>query len=265
MFFVAAFLVLFFGRWLSPVDHAALSVAAPFQSAISAVTSGVGDGISGFVNGPGLRQQNADLKKTVALLMRENAQYQATKHENQILRRMVGFLRADPKLALLPARVIGSLNDALSPISIISRGTRDGLTTGMTVLDQNGYLVGSIVDLGSNWAKVEWILNPSSSVAAMDVTTRATGLVDGKYDAMPVLDDVPTSAVLHRGDLVVTSGLWNLYPRTLMIGQITSIRHSNSSMFQSAVVQPLADFSDLEIVQVVKNFDPRQSNAWLKP
>ncbi|HLJ66603.1 MAG TPA: rod shape-determining protein MreC [Chloroflexota bacterium] len=265
MFLVAAFLVLFLGRWLAPIDRVGLSAAAPFQSAITAVTSAIGDTISGVVNGPRFQQENGTLRKTIGVLMRENAALQSSRYENQIFRRMLNFRDRNPNLRLMVARVIGTLNDPLNPVSFISRGSRDGLVDGMTVLDQNGYFAGKIVDIGSNWAKVQWVLSPSSSVGAMDVTTRASGVVDGKFDARPVLEYVPTSRVLRAGDFVVTSGVWNEFPRTLLIGQIVSVHHSSSDMFQSAVIQPLADFSDLEIVQVVKGYRPSQPNQWIKP
>src|SRR5579872_1105346 len=265
MFLVAAFLVLFLGRWLAPIDRVGLSAAAPFQSAITAVTSAIGDTISGVVNGPRFQQENGTLRKTIGVLMRENAALQSSRYENQIFRRMLNFRDRNPNLRLMVARVIGTLNDPLNPVSFISRGSRDGLVDGMTVLDQNGYFAGKIVDIGSSWAKVRCVLSPSSSVGAMDVTTRASGVVEGKFDARPVLEYVPTSRVLRAGDFVVTSGVWNEFPRTLLIGQIVSVHHSSSDMFQSAVIQPLADFSDLEIVQVVKGYRPSQPNQWIKP
>jgi rod shape-determining protein MreC len=265
LFFIAAFLVLLLGRWLTPVNHVALSAAAPFQAVVSAVASNVGDAVSAVVDGPRLRDQNRMLQSRYATLIRANLILQEQAHENQILRTMLRFDDRNNHMDFLTARVIDTdPNGSLEPYIIINRGTRDGLRPGMTVVDEDGYFVGSIVDLTSNAAKVLLMINPSSSVGALDLKTRASGLVEGKFDARPVLDFVPTSATIHRGDFIVTSGQDNLYPRILLLGQVVSVHHSNVSLFQTAQIQPAADFGNLEIVQVIRNFVPSVPGKLLK-
>ena len=146
-----------------------------------------------------------------------------------------------------------SHSNALSPSIIINHGSRDGLRPNMTVLDPNGYLVGTISDVTPNSARVLLILNPSSSVGAMDLKTQALGTLDGEDAGPPKLDDIATRNTLHVGDLVVTSGQYNLYPRNILLGQIVAIQHHNYALFQSALVRPAADFAHLDIVTVVRS------------
>src|SRR5690348_15773363 len=87
-FFVAAFLVLLFGRWLAPVNHVALSVAAPFAAAISGVANGTGDVFSGIFEGPRLRAENNAYRHQINTLLKENITLRQAGHENKILRRM---------------------------------------------------------------------------------------------------------------------------------------------------------------------------------
>lgn len=258
-FLAAAFLVLILGRWLTPVNHMALSAAAPFAAVVSAAASEVGNGVSGIVDGPGLREQNQQLQLKIGTLLRSNAILQEQAHENQILTSMLRYDDANNHMDFLTARVITTGPngpDSLDPYIIINRGTRDGLHNGMTVLNQDGYFVGTIVDIMSNAAKVLLMISPSSSVGAIDLKTRAVGLVEGKFAARPVFDFVVTSATIHVGDFIVTSGQDNLYPRTLLLGQVVRVRHSNVSVFQTAEIAPAANFQDLEMVQVVRNFVP---------
>jgi rod shape-determining protein MreC len=58
------------------------------------------------------------------------------------------------------------------------------------------------------------------------------------------------------GDLVLTSGLGGNYPANLFTGQVTSVRSRETDLFQSAAVQPVVDFSQLEILLVIVNFQP---------
>ena len=61
---------------------------------------------------------------------------------------------------------------------------------------------------------------------------------------------------MQVGDLVVTSGLGGDYPADILIGQVTSVRRRDYDIFQTASVQPVVDFSQLQIVLVITNFRP---------
>lgn len=256
LFFALSFLVLVLGRWLQPVDHAVLSVAAPFEGALTSIAGGVGDVVSGVFNGSRLRDENLKLTKQNALLLQQVLALKEQEHENELLRRMLSFSQDNPHMDLLRARVIGEDPNGLEPYVIINRGTRDGLRKDMTVLDQNGYFVGRVDDAGGNAAKVLLLLSPSSSVGAYDMATRATGVVEGQYGARPRLRYVMSRAMLRRGDFILTSGQLNLYPRGLTIGQVLAVHRHDYDFLQEADIQPAADFSNLEVVQVVRNQPP---------
>lgn len=257
LFFVASFLVLLLGRWLQPVDRVALTIAAPFSAAINGVANTVGDTISSVADGPRLQQEVDRLTKENAQLNQQIVADARARHENALFKRMVGFEERNPKLATLAARVIGNgVNYSLTPSVFIDHGTRSGLRAGMTVLDQNGYFIGQIDDLGSDWARVELMLSPSSSVGALDQRSQATGLVEGQYAGRPQLDLVVASASLKTGDVIVTSGQCNLFPPGLIMGQVVGVQHRNVAVYQTATMQPAADFRNLEMAMVVRNFIP---------
>ncbi len=257
LFLVAAFAVLLLGRWLKPVDHVALTISAPFTAAISGVANWVGDGVSSVANGPRLQQEVDSLQKQNAKLTQQVIADAEQRHENAVFRRMLAFHNKHTHLELVGARVIGGdVNGGLAPNIVINRGTQDGLRVGMTVLDQNGYFIGSIIDVWSNAARVQEILNPSSSVGAYDLRSRARGLIDGQYGARPLFDLVVASANLQAGDLILTSGQCLLYPRGLLLGQVVGVQHSNVNVYQTATIQPAVDFRNLEFTMVVRNFIP---------
>jgi rod shape-determining protein MreC len=56
--------------------------------------------------------------------------------------------------------------------------------------------------------------------------------------------------------LVLTSGLGGDYPADVLIGQVVTVRKSDTDLFQTASVQPAVDFTALRAVLVVKNFKP---------
>lgn len=257
-FLVSSFLVLLLGRWIRPVDDAALTVAAPFAAVVSSVADGVGTLVTGVVEGPRLYNENLQLRKEENLLLQKYIALKNEQHENLIFRNVLNFHDRNSHMDLVTSRVIGGDASAtsLAPYIIINRGSRDGLRDGMTVLDQYGNFVGSISDVVNNAAKVLLMVSPSSSVGAVDLRTRATGLVEGQYAGRPLFKFVVASQTMRPGDFVVTDGDLNLFPRTILIGQIMSVAHRNVSLFQTAELRPAADFSNLEVVQVVRNFVP---------
>ena len=68
---------------------------------------------------------------------------------------------------------------------------------------------------------------------------------------------------LKIGDRIITSGLSQLFPKGLFVGEIKEIVKSESQLFQTAVLEPGVDFNRLESVGVLPRelglFDPHQS------
>jgi rod shape-determining protein MreC len=142
---------------------------------------------------------------------------------------------------------------------VIDRGGRDGLVDGMTVMTPRG-LVGKVVRLGPNAARVLLVTDPSSSVNAMVQRSRAKGVVYGQRGAAGstqlVLRFVPQGEEMRVGDRVITSGLGGIFPEGIAIGQVAQVRQQGTDMFQEATVEPLVDFGRMEMVFVITNHVP---------
>jgi len=53
---------------------------------------------------------------------------------------------------------------------------------------------------------------------------------------------------------VVTSGIGQLFPRGLLLGEVEEISTSNNALFQKAKVKPMFNFQDLRLVYVITNW-----------
>ena len=82
------------------------------------------------------------------------------------------------------------------------------------------------------------------------------GVLRGSITGELSLEMLPQSASIQVGDLVLTSGLGGNYPANILIGQAASVRKRETDLFQSASVQPVVDFSALQILLVITNFTP---------
>ena len=177
----------------------------------------------------------------------------------QRLAALVDYASALQNQQVLTADVIGYEQTPLRSITI-NRGTRDGLQAGMPVVTDQG-LVGRIIGVQANGARVLLVSDPSSAISSRLQTTRAEGTVVGQVSGNLEMTYIPLGAQIQGGDLVLTSGLGGNLPANLVVGQVTSSR-TGLDVYQIAQVRSLIDFDALETVLVITNFQPVDLSAF---
>ncbi len=246
---------------LQPLEDLALSVMVPIQEKLISVADGISDFVQTTQEVRELRRRNEELQALADSLMIENVRLKEVEAENETLRRLLKFAEANPthsyKAAEVKGRVIGRDPSNFLSYLIIDLGSEQGIERGMPVVTERG-LVGRITDVGSNWAKVMLIIDPSSSVNALVQSSRATGVVEGQIGEGLVMRYIPQGETVNVNDIVLTSGLGGNFPSKLIIGQVTSVYQRDIEMFQEARVRPTVDFSKLEFVLVITNFLPTE-------
>ena len=102
------------------------------------------------------------------------------------------------------------------------------------------------------------LTDQDAAVSAIDVRTGAPGVVRharGTPETL-VLDRVRKADVVRVGDEVVTAGwrtgdLSSLYPRGILVGQVTSVGQTDTDLYQQVQVAPSVDFGSLDAVLVL--------------
>ena len=130
----------------------------------------------------------------------------------------------------------------------------------MPVLTEQG-LVGRISEVTNVTAKVLLITDPNSGVNAILQSSRLNGVVEGAADGTLLMDLIPQGPDFSVGEVVLTSGLGQRFPAGIPIGQVIERRQRDIDIFQQAVVQPEIDFSRLELVAIVTNFEPVENQS----
>jgi rod shape-determining protein MreC len=202
-----------------------------------------------------LRQQNAELQNEVAELQAQVIQLQQQVGETQILAALVDFSRARPENTYKAAAVIGRDPSPFLHYVIINRGSNDGILRGMPVVTDQG-LVGRVDAVIADAARIQLITDPASNVNVRLQNAGVEASLVGSVTGDVNLDLIPQDANLETGDLVLTSGLGGGYPPDLIVGQVINIRSRDFDLFQRATVQPVVDFTRLQIVLVIVNFKP---------
>ena len=202
-----------------------------------------------------LRQNNLELEAENSRLQVQIVELQQQVTEAQLLSTLVDYERRHVENQYIAAAVIARDVSPFMYYIIIDRGSDDGLRKGMPVITQQG-LVGSVAAVTAGAARVQLINDPGSSINAILQQSGIEGVVNGKITGEIVLDMVSKNATIQPGELILTSGLGGKFPANIVIGQVVTIRSEAYSLFQSASVQPAVDFSQLEIVLIIINFQP---------
>jgi rod shape-determining protein MreC len=252
---IIGLIALALGGYLSPLSRLAL---APLISAQTWLSTRF-QTIQNYVNAPQdlsrLRQRNMELEAEVSRLQAEIIDLKQQLSETRILSALVDFARVNPENRYVAAAVIGRDPSPFVRYVIVNRGSDDGLRRGMPVVTQQG-LVGRIDAVTAGAARIQLITDPDSAVDIRLEPSTAQAVLRGSVTGELDLQMIPQSAVVQVGDLVLTSGLGGNYPPDILIGQTTSVRSRETDLFQQASVQPVVDFSQLQIVLIITNFRP---------
>ncbi len=226
-----------------------LAVSSPIQAAGEVVTRPV-RGFIAWSSDLGvsrsqleaLRAQNIELRRRVSTL-------EEARLENIRLKRLAGFTQAS-NTKTVGARVIGRPTNQWEGVITIDRGTEDGVAAGMPVVGAQG-LLGQTVGVTKRAARVRLITDPQSGVASMVQSTRAEGVVRGSIEGKLSMDFVSAETTVRAGDIVISSGMGGVYPKGLIVGEVTRVRSSPSALYQDIEVTPSGGPSGLEEVLVL--------------
>lgn len=136
----------------------------------------------------------------------------------------------------------------------IDAGTRDGVRVDLPVMTSAG-LVGRVSAVTDDSAEVTLIGNPDCRVSAIvENPARDMGIIVGgrPVDASLVnLTYLASGANIKAGQAVVTSGLGNVYPKNIPIGQIVDASPAEYGLYTEARVKLNANLGSLEQVWVL--------------
>ncbi len=240
--------------------RATSSFATALLVPVQRVLADAGNGADRFFTAIGeierLRADNARLREENDRLTLENVRLREQAVAAQLATKLDAAARALPYESISSAVVARDPSGVLRTI-VIASGSDDGVAVGHIVLSDQG-VVGRVVEVGPNYAKVLLVTDSASSVSALVQGSRATGIVRGQFGDTLVMEWILASEGVRPGDVVLTAGLAagneirSLYPKGLVIGRVVEVRHAENAAYQRAVLQPAVDLRKLERVLVVR-------------
>ncbi|WP_026699847.1 rod shape-determining protein MreC [Salibacterium aidingense] len=202
-------------------------------------------------------EENQLLKSRMEEFASMSAELESVKQENETLKEMIGSEESLSNYTTRSALVIHRTPDGWTEMIGINKGTQNGVEKDMAVVTPEG-LIGK-VDTASEFTSTVQLLsdsNRTNRVSAMVATENdpVYAFIEGWDEEREglMLRKIESDAQIEEGQQVMTSGLGGIFPQGLAIGEISSLEPDEYGLTYNALVEPAADYYNLEQVNVIE-------------
>lgn len=129
-------------------------------------------------------------------------------------------LPKEPDLNFVYARIVADLSSPFARTVVANVGRDGGVSQGDSVMGRNG-LVGRVISVGDNSARILLLTDFNSHIPVLAVSSDVQAILSGRNESRPQMNFVSEYARLKDGDLVVTSGSGGQMPIGLPVGTIS--------------------------------------------
>ena len=248
-----AVLILNLGGYLAPAQDIVLRPLAAAQGWVSQRYFALRDMVTSPREVTALQFRIAELEAQNSQLRDEMISLQEQAAEAEVLGALLNYARTRPESRYLAANVIGLDPSPFIRSISLGAGSDDGVFHGMPVVTDEG-LVGRITEVNASASRATLITDPASAVNVLLQGSRADGLLIAQPNGELWVDLIDQNAEVEPGEMVLTSGLGGYFPADIPVGNVVSVRRRDFELFQRAVIQPTVDFTKIEIVLLIANF-----------
>lgn len=239
-----------------PLNSVASYIFVPMQKGINSVGTFFSNKSDRFQTLEEVMDENKKLQEQVEKLTTELNTTKLEQYELEDLRNLYQLDQQYSNYKKTGAHVIGKGGSNWFNIFLIDKGSKDGIEKDMNVIAGSG-LVGIVIDVGPHYAKVRSIIDDSSKVSGMVLSTSDSCIVKGDLKSMnedrviqfSELKD--TENQIKEGDQIVTSNVSDKYLPGISIGYISEAKMDSNNITKSGTITPSADFEHLREVLVI--------------
>jgi rod shape-determining protein MreC len=199
------------------------------------------DSVSGSIRARDeLLEENASLREQ---LLMQQYQLQKLDHltaENARLNELLkGSSIVDAEV--MRAQLVGESPDPFVKRLLINKGSTDGVYVGQPVLDAFG-LMGQVVEVEPLTSWVLLITDPQHGTPVQVNRNGIRAIAAGTRDTLHqlTLNNLPNTADIEVGDLLVTSGFGRTFSAGYPVGIVNSVHHDPGKPFADVVAAPTA-------------------------
>ncbi|MAX55251.1 MAG: rod shape-determining protein MreC [Alcanivoracaceae bacterium] len=242
--------------WAEPVRHVLAYLTAPIHY-VAHLPVDSGQWLTEQAQSrSSLMEENQRLQRQSLILEQKVQRLAVLEAENVRLRELLNS-SADLDANVLVAEIIGVDPDPNRQELVINKGTGSDVFRGQAVLDAQG-LIGQVVDAGPLSSRVLLLTDASHAMSVQVNRNGVRAVLAGNGQTGLRLLYVPDTADIEEGDLLVSTGLGQRYPRGYPVGTVTSVRHQSGAPYADITALPTARIDRASHVLLVQ---PTQTPA----
>ena len=238
-----------------PLQEAAGMIIVPFENSINHISSVFSDISNRMKDKEEILAENEKLQSQVDSLTEQNNKLIQDQTELVRLEQLYDLDQQYTEYPKVAARIISKDPGNWYDTFMINKGTSDGIRVDNNVIAGKG-LVGIVTEVGAHWATVRSIIDDSSNVSAMTVSTQDNCVVEGDLElidegklSFSQLYDQDNKVTV--GERVVTSNISEKYVEGLFIGYISEISQDSNNLTKNGTIVTPVDFAHLKDVLVI--------------
>jgi len=196
-----------------------------------------------------ISKENSGLKEEIDSLKQEVINLKEISRENKRLKKLLLF-KYKASFLTVATRVIARDSSNWTSSIIIDKGNNDKIKIGMPVITELG-LVGKVSEVGTSTSKITLINDPNLNIPSLIQRSREEGIISGTILGACRMRYLSLDSDVEVGDKIITSGLGDVFPKGILIGEVSEIRDDSSGLMKLSLVRPAVDLSKLEEVLVI--------------
>ena len=229
---------------ISGISKSIFYITAPIIKIVTFPAEGISYSYKKLSEVINVYDENKRLKTENEELFLLKDKMRAIQAENRSLKSLLHHIDI-PQTQSYTAKIIAENGNAFSNSFIIYLGDNaDNIKTGYAVVDKHG-LVGRIDLISGKYARVTLITDINSKIPVISQKSRERGILVGNNTKELTLIFTPLLADLHKGDLLVTSGVGGGLPSDIPIARIKKVD------VDKITATPLFNPTNIEIIKII--------------
>ena len=226
----------------SPLRQILATVVAPIQWLVSAPHDLFSWSEDAVKSRSELQEENEGLRNRLLILEAKSQRLASLSAEVNRLRELLNASSVVDD-SVLVAEIMGINPDPYTHEVVVNKGSDDGIFVGQPVLDSQG-LFGQVTQVSPLSSRVLLISDNNHAIPIQVTRNGVRGILVGvgALDRLELVN-IPDTADIVEGDLLVSSGLGGKFPPGYPVAVVKSIVHDPGEPFAQVTARPLAELN----------------------
>ncbi len=246
----------------TPLTSVAGTIFGPVQRLSSFISNSISSFAINFKSSAVLSDEVSELESQISGYQEDLVGYEQAKQQIKLYEEFLELKEEHEDYEFASASIIGRDSTDLFYSFTLNKGSSNDVSVNDPVL-YGKYLVGVVSSVTATQCTIITVLNPKVSASAYEVRSRESGFVETTAElsakGLVRLPGLERTTAISPGGIVCTSGTGGIYPRDLIIGTVQEVVSGSQDISSYAVILPGVDFSDLQDVFVLVNFEGQSS------